>query len=194
MAPGPDAAPDLRVRLRLGGGDATRAAPSRASGDPSPTLDRWSADLAARGRFESGLAHPYCGELGKALARAWNPQRVLEGRGVSGYLAQAADNLKSFARVWRRVAEQFAGDGAPAVDADAVAAVRRAAESLPPPPPEALVGTDALVTTWEFEVEVSITPPAPVVGLEFDEVLGVRDIRVPLDRRIWKKVRLVGVG
>jgi hypothetical protein len=32
-----------------------------------------------------------------------------------------------------------------------------------------------------------------VIAFEFDEVLGVTDVRVPLDRRIWKRVRLVAV-
>lgn len=41
--------------------------------------------------------------------------------------------------------------------------------------------------------EISITPPLPVVEVEFDEVLGLKDLRLPLDRRIWKRVRLVAV-
>jgi TonB family protein len=200
--------------------------------------------------------------LGKALARAWEPDRVLKARGVAGYLAQAGENLRTFGRAWQRVAEAYARTGAPGpldggsprirelaglppgpaqdalvdaevdrqlrkafseghvatvrvvqgpdgalrsveltvpsrdaeVDREALAAVRRAVASLPAPPPEALAGRDALVTTWEFELEVSITPPVPAVTLEFDEVLGLRDVRVPLDRRIWKRVRLVAIG
>jgi hypothetical protein len=29
--------------------------------------------------------------------------------------------------------------------------------------------------------------------MEFDELLGLGEIRVPLDRRIWKRVRLVAI-
>lgn len=80
-----------------------------------------------------------------------------------------------------------------AVDREALADVRAAAESLPPPPAEALEGRQALVSTWAFELVVSITPPVPTFTFEFDEALGFIDARLPLDRRIYKKVRLVSV-
>jgi hypothetical protein len=60
-------------------------------------------------------------------------------------------------------------------------------------PGEVLAGREELATLWEFEVEVSITPPVPVVGVEFDEALGHLDLRLPLDRRVWKRVRLVAI-
>jgi hypothetical protein len=71
--------------------------------------------------------------------------------------------------------------------------VRAAAEKLPVPPEDASEGREKLVSLWEFELEVSITPPVPIIAVEFDEVLGLKDLRVPLDRRIWKRVRLVAV-
>ena len=37
------------------------------------------------------------------------------------------------------------------------------------------------------------TPPIPTFTFEFDEALGFIDARLPLDRRIYKKVRLVSV-
>ena len=61
------------------------------------------------------------------------------------------------------------------------------------PDPSALRGREQLVSTWAFELEISITPPVPAIAIEFDEVLGV-NVRLPLDRRIWKRVRLVGVN
>jgi hypothetical protein len=79
------------------------------------------------------------------------------------------------------------------IDRAAVAGVRAAAESLPVPPDEAREGRERLVSLWEFALEVSITPPVPVVGIEWDEVRGVTDVRLPLDRRIWKRVRLVAL-
>jgi TonB family protein len=79
------------------------------------------------------------------------------------------------------------------VDRQALTDVRAAAESLPPPPEEALSGRTSLVSLWEFELVVSITPPIPTFTFEFDEVLGFVDARMPLDRRIYKKVRLVAV-
>lgn len=79
------------------------------------------------------------------------------------------------------------------VDRQAMTDVRAAAESLPPPPAEAFSGKQTLVSIWEFELVVSITPPVPTFTFEFDEVLGFIDARLPLDRRIYKKVRLVAI-
>jgi TonB family protein len=79
------------------------------------------------------------------------------------------------------------------VDRAAIEDVRAAAQKFPVPPDDARAGRDTLVSIWEFELEISITPPLPIVGVEFDEVLGLKDLRVPLDRRIWKRVRLVAV-
>ena len=62
-----------------------------------------------------------------------------------------------------------------------------------PVPPDVLAGRERLATVWEFEIEVSISPPIPLVAVEFDEALGHLDLRVPLDRRIWKRVRLVAI-
>ncbi|MDP3234978.1 MAG: TonB C-terminal domain-containing protein [Myxococcales bacterium] len=80
-----------------------------------------------------------------------------------------------------------------AVDKEAMADVRAAAEKLPPPPAEALEGRSELISTWAFELVVSISPPIPTFTFEFDEALGFIDARLPLDRRIYKKVRLVSV-
>ena len=79
------------------------------------------------------------------------------------------------------------------VDRQAIADVRAAAEQLPAPPGEALEGKAALVSIWEFELVVSISPPIPTFTFEFDEVIGFVDARLPLDRRIYKKVRLVAI-
>jgi TonB family protein len=79
------------------------------------------------------------------------------------------------------------------VDKEALADVRTAAEKLPPPPPEALEGRTTLSSLWSFELVVSISPPVPSFTFEFDEALGFVDMRLPLDRRIYKKVRLVSV-
>lgn len=79
------------------------------------------------------------------------------------------------------------------VDREALTDVRAAAERLPPPPAEAIEGRTTLVSTWSFELVVSISPPIPTFTFEFDEALGFIDARLPLDRRIYKKVRLVSV-
>ncbi len=79
------------------------------------------------------------------------------------------------------------------VDNEALKDVRAAAEKLPPPPPEALAGRETLTSLWQFELIISITPPVPTISFEFDEALQFVDMRLPLDRRIYKRVRLLSV-
>jgi hypothetical protein len=79
------------------------------------------------------------------------------------------------------------------VDAQALRDLREAAARLPAPTPSALAGRSQVASVWEFSLEVSITPPLPMISVQFDEVLGLFDARVPLDRRLFKLVRLVSV-
>lgn len=79
------------------------------------------------------------------------------------------------------------------IDREALADVRAAAEQLPPPPPEALGGRAQIASLWQFELVISINPPVPSFSFEFDEALGYIDPRLPLDRRIYKRVRLLQV-
>ncbi|MBL8956033.1 MAG: TonB C-terminal domain-containing protein [Myxococcaceae bacterium] len=79
------------------------------------------------------------------------------------------------------------------VDQEALTDIQAAAAKLPAPPPEALEGKQELSSLWSFELIVSITPPVPTFTFEFDEVIGFIDARMPLDRRIYKKVKLVSV-
>ena len=81
----------------------------------------------------------------------------------------------------------------PEVDKDAIKDVRAAAEKLPPPPPEAVRGRERIISLWQFELLISISPPIPTFTFEFDEALGFIDTRLPLDRRIYKRVRLLEV-
>lgn len=258
-ASGPEAPPDLHVRWPdgpPGAGDASRPE------TPHDALRGLAAEQAGRARVSSGLVHPYFRALGRALLGAWNAERVIERRGISGFLAQAGENVRAFGRVWQRTAEGFATTGAPAlvdggsermkelsglppgpardslvaaetrrqlrpafseghvtlvrvtqapdgrlltvellspssdpeVDRAAVADVRAAARHLPAPPADARGTRETLVSTWELELEISITPPLPLVEVELDEVLGLGDVRLPLDRRIWKRVRLVALN
>jgi outer membrane biosynthesis protein TonB len=79
------------------------------------------------------------------------------------------------------------------VDNEALADVRAAAEKLPVPTPDVIEGKETLSSLWQFELIVSISPPIPTLTFEFDEALGFIDARLPLDRRIYKRVRLVSV-
>lgn len=81
----------------------------------------------------------------------------------------------------------------PEVDQEAIKDVRAAAEKLPPPPPEAVGGRERIVSLWQFELILSISPPIPTFTFEFDEALGFIDTRLPLDKRIYKRVRLLEV-
>jgi hypothetical protein len=79
------------------------------------------------------------------------------------------------------------------VDREALKDVQAAAEQLPVPPEEAVGGRQELSSLWSFELIVSISPPVPTFTFEFDEAMGFIDARLPLDRRVYKKVRLVAV-
>ncbi|MFP2932285.1 TonB C-terminal domain-containing protein, partial [Pyxidicoccus sp. 3LG] len=81
----------------------------------------------------------------------------------------------------------------PEVDKEAIKDVRAAAEKLPPPPAEAVGNRERIVSLWQFELIISISPPIPSFSFEFDEALGFIDTRMPLDRRIYKRVRLIEV-
>jgi TonB family protein len=81
----------------------------------------------------------------------------------------------------------------PSVDKEAMKDVRAAAEKLPAPPAEAVVGKDRISSLWQFELIISISPPIPTFTFEFDEALGFIDTRMPLDRRLYKRVRLLEV-
>jgi len=120
-------------------------------------------------------------EVGRQVRRALSKGAVTtvrvtqdaEGRLLSAELVSSSENA--------------------AIDRMALADVRAAAGRLPVPPQEVAARRARLVSLWEFELEISISPPIPVVAIEFDEVLGLKDVRLPLDRRVWKKVRLVAV-
>ncbi len=79
------------------------------------------------------------------------------------------------------------------VDREAVADIRAAAERLPIPPAEALQGRTRLVSLWQIELIISISPPIPTVSIEFDAEMKLTDMRMPLDRRLYKRVRLLEV-
>lgn len=238
-----------------------------ATGLKAPTRPKDLVGLLAketlgRGRVDRGLVHPYYTQLGKALVKNWDADRVAKS-GLKGLAEQAGENFKLMNEIWADRASAFAKSGSPIdasalgsnrrapvnnniqgisgidlearkemqrqlreqfkatrratirvvqdkqgkllkvelvepsndqnVDKEALKDVRAAAEKLPPPPDEALEGKDQLSSLWSFELIVSISPPVPTFTFEFDEALGFIDARLPLDRRIYKKVRLVSV-
>lgn len=81
----------------------------------------------------------------------------------------------------------------PDVDKEAIKDVRAAAQQLPAPPPEAVGKKERISSLWQFELIISISPPIPTFTFEFDEALGFIDTRMPLDRRLYKRVRLLEV-
>ncbi len=219
-------------------------------------------ETIGKGRVDRGLVHPYYAQLGKALIKNWDADRVA-GAGLKGLVEQTGQNFKVANEIWLDHAAAFGRGGSPIdgsaltpnrrapvtnniqgvqgvdldarkelqremskqfkatrraiirvvqdkegkllkvelvepssdqnVDREALKDVRAAAEKLPPPPPEAMEGHDTLSSLWSFELIISISPPIPTITFEFDEALGFIDARLPLDRRIYKKVRLVSV-
>lgn len=79
------------------------------------------------------------------------------------------------------------------IDREAVADIRAAAARLPVPPPEALQSRTQLVSLWQIELIISISPPVPTLSIEFDAEMKLTDMRMPLDRRLYKRVRLLEV-
>ena len=49
-----------------------------------------------------------------------------------------------------------------------------------------------MTSLWQFELIVSIAR-VPTLRFEFDEAVAFVDARLPLDRRLYKRVRLVAV-
>jgi TonB family protein len=229
---------------------------------PKDLVGTLAKETLGRGRVERGLVHPYYSQLGKALLKQWDADRVAKS-GLKGLLEQTGENLKMYNEIWLDRAATYGKSGNPLgdvnigtnrraavndrvggingvdleqrkelqkqmkeaykatrravirvvqdqsgkltkvelvqpsndskVDREALADVRTAAEKLPPPPAEALEGRTSISSLWSFELIVSISPPVPSFTFEFDEALGFIDMRLPLDRRIYKKVRLVSV-
>jgi hypothetical protein len=89
--------------------------------------------------------------------------------------------------------ELVAPSNDPTLDREGMADVKAAAEQLPLPPPDAAGSKQQLVSVWQFELIISISPPIPSFTFEFDEALKFIDARMPLDRRLYKRVRLISV-
>jgi TonB family protein len=159
----------------------------------------WNPEPVVSDRGLSGYFRQL-GESAVDYAATWSEQAARYGSTGSPILAAEARH-RNFATV--RIVQR--GDGRlvgvelvrsssdSAVDAQALRDLRAAAERLPAPTPGALRGRTLVISLWEFELEVSISPPLPLVAVQFDEVLGILDARLPLDRRIHKLVRLISV-
>lgn len=229
---------------------------------PKDVVGILAKETIGRGRVDRGLVHPYYSQLGKALIKNWDADRVA-ANGLKGLVEQTGQNLKLYNEIWADRAQAYGSSGNPLgdtgpsnnrramtndrvtalngadleqrkelqkslkesfravrravirvvqdkngkllkvelvqpsqdanVDREALIDVKNAAQKLPPPPEEALEGKTQLSSLWTFELIVSISPPVPTISFEFDEALGFIDARLPLDRRIYKKVKLYAV-
>ncbi|WIG98959.1 TonB C-terminal domain-containing protein [Myxococcus sp. SDU36] len=243
------------VAAELDGGGVDPHAPPSAQA----LVEELVSESVGRGRVERGLVHPYYGQLGKALMKAWDADRAVKEHGLQGYFDMGMERGRAYSRIWRERASDYGASGSfaakngpgedrrrplstagdptlntrrelrqqmrqefrttrralirviqdtkgnlvdvhllepshePQVDKEALKDVRAMAEKLPPPPDEAVGGRSRLTSVWEFELLISISPPVPTFSFEFDEALGFIDARLPLDRRIYKRVRLVEV-
>ncbi|MFT3710183.1 MAG: energy transducer TonB [Archangium sp.] len=229
---------------------------------PKDLVGVLTKETLGKGRVDRGLVHPYYSQLGKALIKNWDADRVAKN-GLKGLMEQTSQNLKLYNEIWADRAKEYGSSGNPLgntgpannrravandrvtalpgadleqrkemqkamkesfravrravirvvqdregkllkvelvqpsqdqeVDRQALIDVKNAAEKLPPPPEEAMEGKQQLSSLWTFELIVSISPPVPTISFEFDEALGFIDARLPLDRRIYKHVRLYAV-
>ena len=86
-------------------------------------------ETLGRGRVERGLVHPYYAQLGKALIKHWDADRVA-GAGLKGFGEQMSANLRLLNDVWLERAAAFGRSGAPVEPSPAGSASgRRAAVS-----------------------------------------------------------------
>jgi hypothetical protein len=229
--------------------------------NPEERLQRLLREDMGRAKVQSGLADPFFLDFGRSVLAAWEPERSVTDRGLSGYVNQLGKSIVEYAGIYAERAATYGRTGSPfgpgelplslaglaavpeglgtrisdqmaaaralseqsrtrhaalvrvvqradgrllsvellrpsedsAVDAQALRDLREAAASLPTPTPSALAGRNRVSSVWEFSLVVSITPPLPMITVQFDEVLGLVDARVPLDRRLFKLVRLVSV-
>ncbi len=258
--------PDAIVIARMDAGVETEIiAPTglHALEAPKDIVGDLARETIGRGRVDRGLVHPYYSELGKALLKTWDAERVAKS-GLKGLIEQTGENFKQYNEIWADRAAAYGKGGSPIdvtgpaggrrntapnehitttpgvdleqrkelqrsmaaafkatrraiirvvqapdgrvlrvelvqpsndsrVDKEALIDVKNAAQTMPAPPAEALEGKTQLASLWSFELQVSISPPVPTFTFEFDEALGFIDARLPLDRRIYKKVRLVSV-
>jgi hypothetical protein len=79
------------------------------------------------------------------------------------------------------------------LDAAALFDIRAAASALPPPPERLTRGRERVSSEWQLDLVVAVTPLAPVLTFEFDEAVGSADAKVPLTRKVHKRVRLLAV-
>src|SRR6185312_16358410 len=93
----------------------------------------------------------------------------------------------------------------PAMDAEVMRELKRGEMVLPVPPTNGMGIHDPIRSIWAFQLTISIAPPVPMVSGSFDiEALfdkktrdemggSLFDVRMPLSRRISKRVDLVSV-
>jgi hypothetical protein len=82
--------------------------------------------------------------------------------------------------------------GDPDLDAAALYDIRKAAAALPRPPAHLAQGRDYVASEWQLELVVAVTPLDPVMTFEFDELLAP-EAKVPLTRKVYKRVRLLAL-
>jgi hypothetical protein len=83
----------------------------------------------------------------------------------------------------------------PELDALVLRELRAGEMQLPRPPDSGLGISKVIRSVWAFQLVISISPPHPaaVVTGSFDPLDGELDVRVPLDRRVYKYVQLLSV-
>jgi hypothetical protein len=81
----------------------------------------------------------------------------------------------------------------PEMDAEILRQLQQGELVLPVPPASGRGIHSPIRSVWSFQLVISISPPIPAVMGSFDEVTGKLDLRLPLDRRVYKYVELVSV-
>lgn len=89
-----------------------------------------------RDRVERGMVDPYFHELGQKMASQWKPEKLVDEKGMKGFLAEAGRGLKAGAtewvRAWGKAAEAYGKSGNPGDTGGPFEADGRLKENIPP--------------------------------------------------------------
>jgi outer membrane biosynthesis protein TonB len=165
-------------------------------------LKRTEQNFATGMKVYSKLAESY-GAGGSPLGPSDTPRAGSKEEEVREFRAKMRESWKQSKRTLVRVTQGPGGliagvelvqsSADPEMDAEILRELRQGEVQLPIPPQSGMGIHTPIHATWSFELIISISPPVPTIAGSFDEVTGKIDVRMPLDRRVYKYVQLVSV-
>lgn len=88
--------------------------------DENERVNGMLREALGRDRVERGMVDPYFKQLGDKMASAWKPEKLVDEKGMKGFLEETARGLKTGAadwmNAWSQAAEQYGKTGNPGYD------------------------------------------------------------------------------